>query len=1067
MAKAAQSPAARPKRAAVTASPYGATPPPLSKSSKPSPANSSLAGTPGYSASGKKLGRPLKHKKRPQPSPTKPAEPELEEDEEDEPEQDQEVDQQPAPPEEAEPPVKKAKGRKKDTCAQCGKKGAKDALWVDHWLCVSPTLNDTLENVDKWFCSSCIAASASSPHPLKTTFKAPPPPSSKPDEAPVASPSASTTNGAPSAPAVPSLPSSQPTSGASTPTHGGAPSVSASTAGLRKSQRTTRAHGIDYANLDQHLPASVDKWTKVIAARAADRRIRDGFEAGVFREMRSEEITDEWVYGDGGMEVPFVVRRPEGLGMTMPEGGISVKEVAELVGRDHPLEVIDCASQSSLNNWNLGQWADYYDDPRREKVRNVISLEVSETRLGEKVVAPELVRKLDWVESVWPADMKRPGSGEYPRVQKYCLMSVERCWTDWHVDFAGSSVFYHILRGGKTFYFIRPTPANLKAYEQWSGSTEKQEHVWLGDMVDQVYRMELEEGNTAFIPTGWIHAVYTPKDALVIGGNFLHSLNIPTQLRIYQIELATKVPRKFRYPHFVRLLWFVALHYLTQLKSHLPPLPPFTLSDAATPAAPSPAAASPAPPTHPPQLPPSLGSPRVLIGLKHLSTFLIEQTQRFSKNSPCSAERKRLARENIPWGKIPDPVQLSREFRRVVLQARGEDVEKDVEWRTPHVWQGPGGEDEEKAKEAAARGEKRKADAAENGARQGSMGPPAPRAKVKHASFSAPGAQPHPNGQYPPYSGQSAPYAAPQQPYGYAPAPLPAAADAAGSIIGRQTVPVVHQTRYEERIDPQRPQLGGVAAEVKESRSTQSVVRRWERDPTAGAAGGGGPVVEIRTQITIVERVKWPAPGQRSFQPYAAPPAPSPVAHTAAAYSTVGPGPPTPAPPQGASTLTPYAAAAQQSLAQAPGTGMNPQPYPSHGYPYHYSLSNGAPQQQQQPSYTPLPSSAPTGYPSPSPAPIPSPSASTSNGYGAYPSVLAPPSSSSSAAHLLPPKSALPAAFQHNPPPPAPYALPHAQPPFSALAASAATATNGAGGGGIDTDALGIGAVPLPLPPGV
>lgn len=34
-----------------------------------------------------------------------------------------------------------------------------------------------------------------------------------------------------------------------------------------------------------------------------------------------------------------------------------------------------------------------------------------------------------------------------------------------------------------------------------------------------------------FIPTGWIHAVLTPIDSLVFGGNFLHSLNIPMQLQ--------------------------------------------------------------------------------------------------------------------------------------------------------------------------------------------------------------------------------------------------------------------------------------------------------------------------------------------------------------------------------------------------------------------------------------------------------------------------------------------------------------------------------------------------------
>ncbi len=40
---------------------------------------------------------------------------------------------------------------------------------------------------------------------------------------------------------------------------------------------------------------------------------------------------------------------------------------------------------------------------------------------------------------------------------------------------------------------------------------------------------------------GWIHAVYTPSDSLVFGGNFLHSFNIPQQLAVAEIESKTKV----------------------------------------------------------------------------------------------------------------------------------------------------------------------------------------------------------------------------------------------------------------------------------------------------------------------------------------------------------------------------------------------------------------------------------------------------------------------------------------------------------------------------------------------
>ena len=58
----------------------------------------------------------------------------------------------------------------------------------------------------------------------------------------------------------------------------------------------------------------------------------------------------------------------------------------------------------------------------------------------------------------------------------------------------------------ETFFFARPTPENLAAYERWSGS-EIQTTTWLGDLVDKVYKVELVQGNTMIIPTGWIHAV--------------------------------------------------------------------------------------------------------------------------------------------------------------------------------------------------------------------------------------------------------------------------------------------------------------------------------------------------------------------------------------------------------------------------------------------------------------------------------------------------------------------------------------------------------------------------------
>ena len=249
----------------------------------------------------------------------------------------------------------------------------------------------------------------------------------------------------------------------------------------------------------------------------------------------------------------------DALDMVIPQG-LTVRQVAELYGPDEKVEVIDVKSQNGENRkWNMRRWADYYENPNNKVVRNVISLEVSQSRLGRLIRRPQIVRDLDLQDSVWPEELL--AKGEHPRVQFYCLMSVADCFTDFHIDFGGSSVFYHILKGKKTFLFIPPKEKNLKKYEEWCQSPA-QNWTFLGDQTKECYRVDLSEGDTMLIPSGWIHAVWTPEDSLVIGGNFLTRMNFGMQLRIAQVEKATGVARKFRYPHFQKLQWYTAFKYL-------------------------------------------------------------------------------------------------------------------------------------------------------------------------------------------------------------------------------------------------------------------------------------------------------------------------------------------------------------------------------------------------------------------------------------------------------------------------------------------------------------------------
>uniref|UniRef100_A0A3B3Q5P2 [histone H3]-dimethyl-L-lysine(36) demethylase n=1 Tax=Paramormyrops kingsleyae TaxID=1676925 RepID=A0A3B3Q5P2_9TELE len=306
----------------------------------------------------------------------------------------------------------------------------------------------------------------------------------------------------------------------------------------------------------------------------------DKYNSDLVKRMEGKDFTFEYIQREG-LRDPIIFEKADGLGIQMPDSDFSVNDVKLFVGSRRVIDVMDVTTQKGIE-MSMAQWRRYYETPasQRGKLYNVISLEFSHTKLENLVKRPASVDVVDWVDNMWPRHLKerqRDSTNaiiemQYPKVQKYCLMSVEGCFTDFHIDFGGTSVWYHILRGGKIFWLIPPTSQNLELYENWVLSG-KQGDIFLGDKASHCQRVELKQGYTFMIPSGWIHAVYTPMDTLVFGGNFLHSFNIPMQLHIYNIEDRTRVPPKFRYPFYYEMCWYVLERYLYCLTniSHLTP----------------------------------------------------------------------------------------------------------------------------------------------------------------------------------------------------------------------------------------------------------------------------------------------------------------------------------------------------------------------------------------------------------------------------------------------------------------------------------------------------------------
>ncbi|XP_038053826.1 lysine-specific demethylase 2B-like isoform X2 [Patiria miniata] len=307
------------------------------------------------------------------------------------------------------------------------------------------------------------------------------------------------------------------------------------------------------------------------------------------KKINDEKFTSKWVkvmngedftmkfLQEGGFDTPMLFKSTEGLGIKVPGKDFTVNDVKLHVGSRRQVDVMDVHTQKGVE-MSMAQFAKYYENKEREQLYNVISLEFSRTKLEEFVEAPSIVRHIDWVDIVWPQHLKKDqrdstntlAEMKYPKVQKYCLMSVAGCYTDFHIDFGGTSVWYHILHGKKVFWLIPPSEDNLELYENWVLSG-KQSDIFLGDRVRECTKIVLEAGYTFMIPSGWIHAVYTPQDSLVFGGNILHSFHIHRQLRVAQIEDRTHVPFKFRYPFFWEMNWYALERYVHTLtgKSYL------------------------------------------------------------------------------------------------------------------------------------------------------------------------------------------------------------------------------------------------------------------------------------------------------------------------------------------------------------------------------------------------------------------------------------------------------------------------------------------------------------------
>uniref|UniRef100_A0A1I7U0N8 JmjC domain-containing protein n=1 Tax=Caenorhabditis tropicalis TaxID=1561998 RepID=A0A1I7U0N8_9PELO len=229
-------------------------------------------------------------------------------------------------------------------------------------------------------------------------------------------------------------------------------------------------------------------------------------------------------------ETIFLVESTEGLKMTVPK--IDFDNLSEYVGKpDEKQTMIDCTRKRVQKEFSPPEFVErksmmlhlrkFFDSKLEEISKKLENTEVSEEMKNdlnlEKKKIEERVQKL-------------------PKHDKYLIVSMAGSFCNVHIDFSATSVFYHVIVGKKIFYVAERTEENFEIYRKYEENRLTIE-TWIGkDLKDEWERIEINAGQTAFIPAGFLHMVFTPENSIVIGGNFLQEEFLKSHFKLTRFE---------------------------------------------------------------------------------------------------------------------------------------------------------------------------------------------------------------------------------------------------------------------------------------------------------------------------------------------------------------------------------------------------------------------------------------------------------------------------------------------------------------------------------------------------
>uniref|UniRef100_A0A0N5BDK9 JmjC domain-containing protein n=1 Tax=Strongyloides papillosus TaxID=174720 RepID=A0A0N5BDK9_STREA len=176
----------------------------------------------------------------------------------------------------------------------------------------------------------------------------------------------------------------------------------------------------------------------------------------------------------------------------------------------------------------LGSLLDkFLEDPsERKNIYNCVNIDFTFTELGKIFKSPDFVIKNYLVINNWPDiykisqiyDINEYGvynELHFPMSHQVYTISAKYAFSDFHIDFSGVNVWVTLLKGKKVWWLAPPTPENISLCESYLKDPSALKDIVM-ELVENYCRITLTAGQSLLLPSGWLHAVLTLEDSLMI-----------------------------------------------------------------------------------------------------------------------------------------------------------------------------------------------------------------------------------------------------------------------------------------------------------------------------------------------------------------------------------------------------------------------------------------------------------------------------------------------------------------------------------------------------------------------